>query len=287
VLFAGCSGTTSAVNPADLEGFDCLELPLTFAGPDNHFSVVTARIQGHAFRLMLDTADYAAFSLTPGALNKLDVKITGKRSYRDMTGRRFCSRKFIVPSMQLGTLTLTQVPGRENVNGPPQYDGTIGRALLAGFYTLIDYPHKTLTLYKKDREPPCLRGQGWFRYDCKREMQFKVRLEGLARDYWIGLDSGTGLTFVPRDSELGRAMRSALKPTRVTEGSVNNVPADDLRFYEIGRVTLDGYDIGRMACLVGPAARYMGNGLMGFDFLASNRVLVDFATQTVWLRKAE
>ncbi len=50
---------------------------------------------------------------------------------------------------------------------------------------------------------------------------------------------------------------------------------------------LDGYDVGRTTCLVGPAARYMGSGLMGFDFFDSNRVLVDFATQTVWLKKAE
>jgi len=80
-------------------------------------------------------------------------------------------------------------------------------------------------------------------------------------------------------------MRSALRPFKVEPGTINDVPADEIRFYRIGRAFLGDHDLGATTCVVGPAARYMGNGIMGYDFFRDNVVLADFVKQVIWIKK--
>jgi hypothetical protein len=286
---AGCAPYRSAyvVAEGDLAGFTKAEVPLSFGGHDGRYAVVRPVIQSRGFDLMLDTgAGQGTVTLAPAALESLDVSYTGKTlTLRDAEGNKYRPREFVIPSIRLGDLELTNVPGYENLTSPPGFDGSIGLGLLGNFNVLIDYPVRAMTLYPKGTVPDFLSSEEWYRCEYAGGQQFDVRFAGLAGEYSLGLDTGSGATAIPADSDLARDIIEfyGVAAEKVT---VNQRTGEEVYIYNMD-LYLDEYALGEHDCVITDMAGYMGNGLMGYDFFNRNRVFAAFDSKTFWLNKTE
>jgi len=275
------------VVPADQIGdFTAVELPLVFAGSHQRLVYVSVPVQGVSLRLMVDTGHFAPLSINSDVLDCLDVELTARRLHRDMRGNTYVVREFVLPTLSLGTLDLSNVPGVENVTSPPGFDGTIGLGLLRHFNLLFDYRGERLTLFRKDRHPEELTENGWYRCPYGLSSCFGVAVDGIDEGYEIGLDSGSSHTTVDADSRLGRALRTSLGED--ARYQVVDDTGETLFVYPNVRFLLGGeFDLGPSTCVVMELDPPTGDGLMGYDFFWNNAVFVDYGAGEMWLRPAE
>ncbi len=262
------------------------ELPLTFVGYESRYAAVTVGIQGHEYRLILDTGSpNEAIALTREALANLDVRYTGKaRVFRDAYGSRYESREFVIPSMELGDLELRNVVGNERHRSVYGLDGAIGLELLDRFDVLIDYSAGMLTLYRPEHEPAFVSDGSWFRYSYEGNLCMQVQFDFLDGEHELCLDSGCGCNFVGSRSRLGRTMSSALeqhgRPIAIGGGTRDRCPS-----YMIDHLYLGGRDIGGGHFVLGDLPSYMNNGVVGYDFFANNLVYIRFWKREIWLKR--
>jgi hypothetical protein len=264
-----------------------VDLPLTFTGYAGRYPVVTARIQGRSFRLLLDTGSHdEAVGLSEKAAAGLDVHPTGKmRLYRDAYGGCYRSREFIIPSIELGDLELTGVIGNERPASVYGLDGAIGLELLSKFDVLIDYERRMLTLFRPNRDHSLPVDAQWHRYEFDGDLCLSVEFEFLDGRHPLLLDTGCGCNFVARESPLGEAMRSNL------DGDDWAVPVGGgtsrrCLSYTVDRHYLGDYDIGNGQFVLGDLPPHLGNGVLGYDFFAGNLVYVRFSKREIWLKRA-
>jgi hypothetical protein len=279
-----CATAQFAPAEEDLAGFTGSQLPLVLEA--GGLARVEVCVNGEPLSLMLDTADYACFSLNTGIVDGLGLKVTGAERHADVTGRRFRVRTIVARELRLGSLVLHDVPGRENLAGPDRFDGTLGSGLLARFGVLLDYGRRRMALYPRGELPPFLGEEAWHRVRLTdRADRLLVTFEGVEGEYSMGFDTGCSDVFVSSDSELGRAMLSSLETTRMA-GEINGVPTQDIHLCRVDRIMLGDYDAGGSDCVIGAAARFIGNGLLGGGFLKDNRVFLDREKQEMWLSRS-
>jgi hypothetical protein len=107
----------------------------------------------------------------------------------------------------------------------------------------------------------------------------------VAGEYRIGLDTGSNATAIPADSDLAEAIIDSYG-VAVENFITNERTGQEIYFFDIN-LYLGDYPLGRHECVIVDMARYMGNGLMGYDFFINNEVFADFDAKTVWLKAAE
>jgi hypothetical protein len=289
VALGGCFGHRApyVVAEGDMARFAPTEIPLSFGGHDGRYAVIRPVIQGQGFDLMLDTgAGWATVTLTPAALERLDVTYTGGAvTHRDAEGKLYRAREFTIPSLTVGGLELTNVPAYENLTSPPGFDGYVGLGLLRNFNVLIDYGARKMTLYRKGEVPAFIADEGWYRYEYSGAQQFDVRFEGVTGEYRIGLDTGSNATAIPAGSDLAEAIIECYA-IPVENVVVNERTGQEVLFFKID-LSLGEHALGEHDCVITDMAGYMGNGVMGYDFFINNKVFADFDANTVWLKEAE
>ena len=223
--------------------------------------------------------------VTPQALSTMAVRLTGKSTtYKDAEGKPYYARQFIVPRVELNELIITDIPGVENLNGPPDFDGTIGMALIRNFNLLVDYSEEKVTLFRKDDYPGFLSNEQWSAHRFRKPLQLRVRFDFSDAEYEMGLDTGFSVTAIPKASDLGQELVSNLK-IGDQHRTINTRTGKEVFMYNLEHIYLDGYDLGNNTCILSDAPTYMGNGLMGFDFFNNNKVFLDFGNGRVWLKR--
>ncbi len=258
-------------------------VPLVFTGHEKRYPVVSAFIDAGEYALMLDTGAAHGVSLTRHALKGLDVDFTGKTTtYRDAYGGVHHAREFLIPSMTLGSLELTNVPGSESDGCPYGLDGALGLSFLRRFDIVIDYATGRLALLEGGGTGAEPAGEVWFRSRYDGELALTVRFPCIEGSYAMVLDSGCGCTLIPGDSKLGRRLRSALRqePPQIL---YDGITGKEYSSYEIDHLYFDGYDLGRNRLAIGDIASYIGDGLLGFDVFHNNLVYVNFRSKEIWL----
>jgi hypothetical protein len=287
IALLGLFAQEKYVVPAhEIADFTATQLELGFAGSHERLAYVAVNIQGISLRLMVDTGYFAPLSINSDVLDRLDVEFTGRKASRDMHGKIYLAREYVLPELSLGELTLSDVPGVENLTSPSGFDGTVGLELLRNFNLLLDYRGGRFTLLRKDRRPQELAEDGWFRYRGGISASFEVSLDGTNERYAIGLDSGCSYTTVDSDSPLGRALRATLgedeRYQAVTEAG------ETLFVYPDVHLLLDGrYDLGPSTCVVTDIHPPVGDGFLGYDLFWNSTVFVDHEAGEIWLRRAE
>jgi hypothetical protein len=262
------------------------DIPLTFTGYGARYPVVTVRIQGRRLRLLLDTGSPdEAVGLSREAAAELDVCFTGKsRVYRDAYGGCYQSREFVIPSIELGNLELTGVVCNERPTNVYGLDGAVGLELLSRFDVLIDYEGRVLRLFRRNRTPDFLADEEWHRHGYERGLCVSIEFDFLDGRHELQLDSGCGCNFVAGTSDLGRGMRSALGDNSWTVplggGTTRYCPS-----YRIKRHYLGDHDIGGGQFVLGDLPPHLGNGVLGYDFFASNLVYIRFSKKEIWLKR--
>ncbi len=287
IALLGLSPQEKYVVPVyEFVNFTATELELGFAGSHERLAYVAVDIQGIPLRLMVDTGYFAPLSINSDVLDRLDVEFTGRKASRDMHGKIYLVRKFVLPELSLGELTLSNVPGVENLTSPSDFDGTVGLELLRNFNLLLDYRGGRFTLLRKDCRPQELAEDGWFRYRGELSASFNVSLDGTNERYAIGLDSGCSYTTVDSDSPLGRALRASLGEDERYQAV--NEAGEMLFVYPEVHLLLDGrYDLGPSTCVVTDIHPPIGDGFLGYDLFWNNTVFVDHEAGEIWLRRAE
>jgi hypothetical protein len=258
-------------------------VPLVFTGHDKRYPTVSATIGAGDYQLMLDTGAAHGVSLTRQALTRLDVDFTGKTmTYRDAYGGVHHARRFLIPSMTLGSLELTDVPGSESDGCPYGLDGTLGLGFLRRFDLVIDYAAGRLALLKGGSTGAEPAGEAWFQSRYDGDLAVTVRFPCIEGSYVMVLDSGCGCTLVSGASKLGRRLQSALRE-EPREILYDGITGKEYSSYEIDHLYLGGYDLGKNRLAIGDVASYIRDGLLGFDVFHNNLVYVNFRRKEIWL----
>ncbi len=262
-------------------------LRLAFTGYEARYPVVTVYMEDKTFQLMLDTGSSGeAVALTREALSLLDVTFTGRRRvYRDAYGGLSESREFIIPSVRLGEFEVRNVLGNERHYNVYGLDGAIGLDLLSAFDVLIDYPGRTLVLYRRDRDPAFLSDGGWSRCSFAGNLTVRVGLGDRTERFWFGVDTGCGCNLVSRSSELG-ALIAAEIGRKAGSFRLGRRRARECSSYRVDHLYLDDCDLGGCQLVLSALPSYMNDGLIGYDFFARYLVYITFRKQEIWFKPA-
>ena len=139
------------------EPFESTEVPIYFVSEDNSpsYAYIDVLINTVKLRLFIDTGSgYDTVSLPPSVLSGLGVTYTGATTENyDFKGQRYDSCLYLISTIRIGSLTLSQLPGSELFSRYNIRQGLIGLAFLNQFNVLIDYPNRKFGLYREDFYP--------------------------------------------------------------------------------------------------------------------------------------
>ena len=276
------------VTTQDLAGFSSTELDFTF-GEQQEFSrnpFVTVTIQGQVFRLMFDTgAESATISLSPSALERIQVDFMKDTvHYNDAEGNEYRARKYIIPEVVLGSLSLTNVPADENLNARGEFDGYAGLELFRNFNVLFDYASQTITLYRNDITPEYIQQDGWHRTSFHDKLSIDIQPSFLEDAYSVIIDTGSGYFVMPRQSDLAEKTIRHFG-SMAGESRTNDRTGLDVMLFTFDQVYLNGYDIGEQDVVIMDLGNYLGNGILGYNLFKNNQVFINFASKEMWLKR--
>ena len=241
-----------------------IDLPLELR---SGMPTVTVDIGGKPLRLFVDLGGYSAVGLTSGELRQVHVEYLSE-SIRstNAAGEINESRRFAVPDVALGGVSLGELAGSEFIfaadAAPPDRNGYIGFALLSRFLLVIDYPSRSLRLFRSGEPGVLLRECG--------PKTFEVQVvDGVAQstaktDYgWRVFSWDTGSTRnVIRPSVVGRADTRATMTREITSQRVTSF-------------VLGGHEFGpQQFAVIGYPALGV-DGVLGTDFFSSRVVCLD------------
>jgi hypothetical protein len=119
---------------------------------------VTVTVGAERLRLRFDSRAYGTgVGLTPEELSRVQVDYSGASRNMDALGNISVSRKFIVPSVMIGNLKLSHVPGNELVfsanNIPAGNTGHVGMTSLRSFLLVVDFRAKQIEIRRSGDYP--------------------------------------------------------------------------------------------------------------------------------------
>ena len=115
--------------------------------------IVSADIDGHKVRLMLDLGYDTSLGLTHATLEQLGITPSGLAyTLTNVKGHIMGSPTFEVPRLRIGGAIFTHVTGRVDVHDPSSpparfgQQGSIGPSLFSGYRIVLNYRGGTMTL---------------------------------------------------------------------------------------------------------------------------------------------
>lgn len=114
--------------------------------------VTSILVNGVDLSLLVDLGGSNAVALTKEELLLTKPKFIGETGkHQFLNGETYTSRKFTLDSVAFGSVLLTNVLGREYFRAsfsPKDLPGHIGIGILGQFQVIINYPEKTISLFK-------------------------------------------------------------------------------------------------------------------------------------------
>ncbi len=253
---SACSGTHRAMAP--------IVLPLEIR---SGMPTIAVRVDGIPFELFVDLAGYAAVGLTPAELAQMDVQYVAEPTRSvNAAGTIVETRRFVVPDLVLGDTRFENLQGSEFVapaeSMPPDRNGYIGFALLSQFLLVIDYPRRTLRLFRSG-EP------GVLLYECGPNMFDVEVVHGVAQSVartdvgWRRFTWDTG------------SRRSVMRPLAVDRAKVQTSESGGSSRDRQQRFELGGHDVGPQDFAVIEYPALGADGVLGTDFFQSRVVCLD------------
>lgn len=260
---------------------------------------------------MLDTGSKNGMHLTRQWMNYLTPNLNllpDKQQSTDLTGVHIENDKFIIRQMTINGMQFEQISGVElqpwglftgekAADQPDYWDGhgemVVGLDLFANKQILINYTQQTLTIAtpKIDLRPDASQWLAlpWLMTDEGLTLQFKQSnaIPNLDYDhdnehhYSLVLDSGASISMLSSQStttlsqldcsEVGLDVDTGMLPCKVAFLQLLDEPQTSPLLV----LVLD-LDFGGFA----------QNGLIGYNFLQQHPVLIDFASQKIWISLA-
>lgn len=266
----------------------CASAPRTFSAPvaqsvplvipfslEHSLPAVELELGGKRVRLIVDTgADKVSIALKPSSMAGMRLEPTGgNQASLDINGAKRVERSFVVRDGAIGDLALRDVLISEESRDFVPCDGIIGNAFLSRFRVLLDYRESTMMLYPLVGEIPAPLSGHW------ASLQFTRGIAGIMLDCsWS--DGGEGGFCLDTGSSVGIVDTSKLGPSRgsglvaLRDFSVAGLPFGDRSF--VAR------DLSHLTPRGAPFA-----GLLGYNILQGQRVIIDFARSQLLVDTAE
>jgi hypothetical protein len=256
ILLASCAvPETTDFDPAGQPSHTAVPVRAHVALP-----LIEVTVNGHPVEVMFDLGCPGGLWLIPEVAEACRAEFTGHTSkYSDAAGTVFDTREYKLGTVAIGSYRLTNVEGRE-FHGPHglNINGVVGRAVLAHFRMILDYPSDRLILAALALPPEYdTSGWTWMSIDWSDDgIIAPVTVNGRTVDMiW---DSGWNTC--------------VLKPGRV------DIPVErvgNTEFARAVRVSIAGRDIGALDFAVMDLKESPGDGFIGSNFFGDHRVLID------------
>lgn len=272
--------------------FESTEVPITFpresegipSGPHIDVTVNNKRI-----RLPIDTGNnWGTISLSPSNLSKIDVRYTGKtKEHYDWKGDKYDSRQYVIPTVKIGGLALTDLPSYEFRSRYEDTPGVIGLVFLRQFNVLIDYPKKRFGLYRPDVYPAYVKSKGWAKVKLSSPMGLPVKLKGYDETFSFTMDTLAFATDEEHNSYGLIRSQSALGKLLLESESLKPFPEDSevLGIFDSEQLrTSSGYEVVNLNFMVGDYTYPKTDGMLGHNFFAEYSVFIDFRKQEMYVK---
>ena len=257
IAISGCSTTPVALEPP-------IKVPLEL---HRGMPTATVDIGGKPLRLFVDLGGHSAIALTGAELKRVPVRYLPETARSiNASGEIYESRRFVVPGVSLGGVFLGDLEGSEFVfpetAAPPDRNGYIGFALLSRFLLVVDYPNRSLRLYRSGSKDAMLRECG--------DKSFEIDIvNGIAQSI---ADTDHGKLVFSWDTG---STRSVIRPRVVARGVETGASGPGAMPYRIAKFVLGGRDFGPQQFLPIDYRGVAVDGVLGTDFFESRIVCLD------------
>lgn len=283
-MLCGLSSYVVSVSRSSVtvENQDFISVKLPLSMTPSGIPIVEMNIGSKIVHLLVDTgADWVTLSLKPSILETLgDCYYFKSKKSKDIFGKTYREKCFIIPSASLGDLELSQLIANEELRSFVPEDGIIGNGLLQQFYCLINYPAAEMILYSKDSYPAELDLASWSKLSFTHNnigIVLKGRLGENGKQLKFCLDSGCAAIYQGKSYGIIRP-RYVPKSDRITQEE--NMSTATEQFY------LDGTDLGPMEFMVSDFKQPPVAGFIGHNIFIHYQVFIDFDKQVLYLKEA-
>ena len=255
-----------------------IRLALTFvrANPVTNLTVGSQRVQA-----VVDTGGDGAVTLSKEVIEGVKgVRLSGALVTTNSYGEALTKPRFRVPAVTIGgrifhDMPVVQAPTWPAGKQPPVPNG-IGRQFLSGYFVVVDFPDRSVTLLNPERRSAVGRtcGGAWIPMEHTHEADLVVgKLATQAGPLRLLFD--TGATY----SVLSGTTASRLRLQTVARGRA------PVRFYESRALSASGQSFGPLEFVVFPLKLPRDfDGMLGLNFFMRHVVCLDYQRRRVFIR---
>lgn len=249
-------------------------VPLRLAG---HFPIVIAKVNGVDVPLAFGSGDSFPVRLEQSVLDQIKaVPIDGITWGLDAKGHLLKSPKFRVSRLQLGDAVFNDVIAELDVHSrsyhPPKLGqaGWLGTGLLKSYEVVLDYPHRTMTLVPRAaNDTPSEQCRG-------TSVRFAVKEQPAEPFTKADTDMGQLTLVWDTGSQLSMVSEKVIQRGLV---QASNEDVTTKRFV-LGSTDFGPWQFKWMEMSLPP----FFDGSIGYDFLATHVVCIDFPDKRVVIR---
>lgn len=236
---------------------------------------VEVEVEGKKLPLVINLGSKFPLTLNQETLAKITKKAHGTVKAKDLEGNAYEAPAYIIPRIQLGNLTFTDVLVKEDSNS--ERIGVIGRPLLEKSNLLLDFPNATLVVCNNtDR----LRDSGYFLEDMAR-----VPIEAGRTGPLLQAETDMG----PLRLVLGTTSTLSLVRTSLLEASKCKKDSFGKLNFTSSKLVIGNKDFGGKTFHlyhISPELHEM-DGSLGMDFLKRHAVYLDFHNKIAYISERE
>lgn len=268
-------------------------LPLKFdTGVRSPYGLASTEIyvQGKRLPVIIDTgATKYGLVLTKKALQKIQIKMTGKKICSIATSGKHCEEEFIAPQVQIGSFTLQNVEGqvlsklwgssRGFKKTTASKDGLLGFDFLSQFNVLLDYPHKRLILVNPAATPLEYPLKNWVAIPYTGHLLTQLRFNG--KPISVSWDTGAAPSVIRKN--YAKAFSVLPCPSKAPYALFACDSIISSSFTTAAGHRLPGIWF-KLTDNLPDRAIAPFDGLVGANFYANNLVYFDFAHHKIFVR---
>jgi hypothetical protein len=254
-------------------------LPLTFIR-QNAFTAIT--VDGQTISADVDTGGVgdASLALSKAVIQRVGAtRLPGMVVSTDTFGRSLLRPRFRVHTVGIGgrsfrNMTVMEVaaPAASNRPGPPN---GIGRRFLSRYFVVLDFPHRSITLWPPEASGAARTGCGHAAIPMEPGAERGLAVSVFQTQYGrIRLLFDTGATY----SMLPETLAARLRLPTITRG------AGSPPFYESAVLSAGGHDFGPLEFVILPLVPPGDfQGMLGWNFFMHHVVCLDYRRREVFI----
>lgn len=257
-----------------------IRLPLTFIRQN---AITTIAVEGHKVSAGIDTGgvEDAALMLSKAVIEHSGaVRLAKTHVSTDAFGRNSIRPSFRVPAVTIGertfhNVTVMQAPTPDGGPRPP-VPNAIGREFLSQYFVVLDFPHRSITLWPPETRASASMGCGEMGIPMESTVQRELAVNVFRTQHGrLRLLFDTGATY----STLPQTLAEKLKLPTIAHGP------GPVRFYDSSTLSADDRDFGPLEFVILPLKLPDDfQGMLGWNFFMRHVVCLDYRRREIFIR---